>query len=591
MGIRKHLPTFIAATQPGSGAVGAPVSSIGFALPGSDLQPNDLFHGRRAMLGGSMARAWVAFDQAGTTYALTWQHAGSGADPTNWVTALSGATVITADLGAVARTPADVAAITQTALTTAGITGVNTGAADSEGRIPVSISGAENLQIPPTVDTTDTELRGMWGGQRDDWGGGLSGQALNSDGNTNVIGIHHVGNPGAVLGRAGRIIGAYVWGRDGFQPRLGVFSGPAYSLTPTALTLLDSAEMPAGLTGGEFGSVLFAEPVAFLSTDNLWVAYKESQTPDTTRGPRFRLHGQSPVGNGDLPAGQFLLVDQTTSPDETTEYPSSYTATVDSSFALYVMIGLIFELEDASGNYPADGRVYTRIGDQNDDDTHGTQFDVTAATLEGETTHHRFDMPQWYSAPVTEARRAVNAVQTAGADREDSRIAFYQWDDITIPSTGTHDLISDAGFVGFDTENAYNSTTFGTPVDLGTDALGANAIVSIGFNYVTEDGSTLDTYNLPVFLDGATGDGSWLNCWEDDRENWHDDIPGASDRGYTSGVSEYRTRESVRTTSTMPATDTSETWPDPFDVDPSDDSPNALALDTYTIDRGGIVSS
>ena len=85
-----------------------------------------------------------------------------------------------------------------------------------------------------------------------------------------------------------------------------------------------------------------------------------------------------------------------------------------------------------------------------------------------------------------------------------------------------------------------------------------------------------------MFLDGVSGDSGWLNCWEDDREAWHDNVRGASEYALDAGVQEYRTRVAAGNNG-MNTTDADSPWVDPMATDPSDDSPSAIAIDTVTV--------
>lgn len=563
----------VAATVPRTTGAGG-IPDLELYLPGSDVFPFDEFHVRRGLVGGTLSRCWFAVTVDGTTYDYSFQHAGSRADPTVHVASHSGRAHRFIDLGASANTPAQVVTACIAALALDGITAVDGGAVDS--RRSLVISGATSIGLPPAVTPSLVE-RGAWGAQRDDWGSGAV--TLNGNGGTTGTGSIHVGNPNTqagMAGRTGRVLGVYLWAHGGHAPRLAAFTGPAYSLAPTALTPLGQAVASAiggvGVTG--FGGVLFADAAAFGSADNLWAAYREN----IAGGPRYRLHAQTPVGRGDVALNQQLIWDTTASSAPTTAFGATYTPTPDATFGIYISIGVIFELQDASGNYPADGSIDTWIGDQNTNPAHGTQFGADPTFLTGETTHHRFVWPEWTAYSVTQFRRAYQVVD---AD-ETSRIAIYgPWATLAFPASPAPALISDLGVMGVLTPNAYTTLTLGTP--LAMESYGGN-YVSVGANYV-RSGGALATMTLPVFLDATTADNSWLNAWEDDRTTWHDDIIGASGaRALSSGTAEYRTRNNVG----MPNTDPATGYPSPMAVEGDDDSPNAIALEATHVVRAGI---
>lgn len=547
-----------------SGSVPQPTQSVAF--PGSDLFAADIFHARRGLLGGSLSRAWFAVTVSGTTYAYSFQHNGSRANPVTFVPALAGANHRFIDLGSTARSAAYVAAAVTAALALDSISSAS-GGTDAEGRELLTINNASALILPDAVDTTDNSLRGMWGLQRNDWG---TTETPNSQGGTSGTGSIHL----PPLGTNGRILGVYLWGHSSFAPRLAACTGPVHSLSPTAMTVLGQG---VASPIADFGVVLFTDPVAVSSTADLWAHYRD----DNVGGPMYRLHGSTPVGRGELGSGEQLLWDTTAAYTSADAFGASYTPAVDNNYGIYVAIGVLFEIEDASGNYHGTGAIDIWIGDQNTDYTHGSQFAVSPALLDLETTHHRFSIPDWTNTRIVSNRRAVNAI----ASDEDSSVVYYLWSDLDVPSTGTHPQVAAPGPMGLGAAGSNRITTFTypTPIEIGTEALGPGSILSIGFNYTRQGGSSIATYTLPVFLD--TGGSGWLSAWSDERELWHDDIPGASGRAPAVGITEYRT---VGGRGTMPYQDPDDAWPDPFEVDPTDDSPPALALDAYRVQRPGI---
>lgn len=571
--MRYGFTTTLASTVMAAAGGGAP--EISFALPGSDAYPLDLFHMRRALIGGTLSRAWISFDQGGTTYVFSFQHNGSRADPTVHVGSLSGATHAYVDLGSSNNTPAQVRTALLSAMTTAGISGASADGTDAEGRAVVTITGASNLTVPPAVDMTDELLRGMWGAQRDDWGGATN----NLNGGTTGTGSIHLGNPNdqaGVSGRTGRVLGVYLWGHGGHQPRLAASTGPAYTTSPASFSILGEAVCSDALAAGLDGiSAGVFDAVEFSSSDVLWAHYRE----DAAGGPRYRSHGATPEGNGDLGVSQLLVWDTTSSTSSASALGPTYVPTVDNTFSIYIMIGVIFELQDASGNYPANGAIRVMYGDHNDDPNHGTQFIADQDQLGGEVTSHRFLFPEWTDVEVTEIQRVVEDIGIG----EDSRVALYLFTDLDFPSTTPATLVADMGLMGIDTPNAYNSYVLSTPVPVGTGDIGTGTrYLAITFNYVPD--APLVTYDLPVFLDAAD---NWLNAWVDARAEWHDDIEGASgSRAQPSGVSEYRSRNVAG----MPIVNTTDTYPDPWVTDATDDSPAAIALDRVYVDRAGIVA-
>lgn len=554
--------------EPGGGG------TVTFLIPGSDLIPSNgldaLAYARRGLVGGTLARCWVAATIDGALTVIDFTHAGSFADPTVYVPSLAAATRIQVDLGSSSMTADDVTSAMIAALAAEGIDASAEDVSDPDGRWALTISNATTPVTPTSVDLTDTTLRGMWGLQRDDWGTGAEGQDLNGDGGTGGTGTVHLGQ----IGTAGRIIGVYLWSRTDGVPmvvRLGASSGPAYSASPGSMTLL--AQGTESIQG--FGTVVTGA-AAFDATDEIWAHYRSNTAG--TAGIRFRTHGQTPVGRGQQGAGQVLVWDTTASAASGTAFGATYTPTVDATFNIYTAIGVIYEIPDGDGNYHADGSLTLRIGDQNPDPEHGTQFQAGPEFLTGETTHHRSRWLEDTYLNLIEVWRTVSAI----AADEDSRASIYDFADLDFPSTTPATLVADLGRMEIASAGA-NQCVLATPIALGSEVLGLNRIISLGFNYIRNGGS-LATYTLPVYLSVA-GDSAWLDCWEDDRRWWHDDIPGASGRGYSAGVSEYRTRTSAGNND-MPTT-WGATYPDPMGTDASDDSPAAIAPDWIIVTRAG----
>lgn len=396
-----------------AGVTASVAPSVTIAMPGSDVFQLDEFHARRALVGGTLARGWFAFTHGGTNYVRSFSQGPtavltSRADPTVHVASLAGRSHRYVALGTTSRTPAQVVSDCITSLALDGITATDGGVDPSNsGRRLLVIDGASSPVLPATV-ALDRRERGMWGAQRDDWGTGASAAVtLNATGGTTGTGYTHTGNPSSqsgMTGRVGRVIGVYLWAAGSFAPRLAAFTGAAYSLTPGALTTLGQG-VAAAISGPGFGGVLF-DAAEFSTSTNLWWTYRE----DVGGGPRYRLHGGTPEGRGDAAVSQRLGWDTTASTSSGTAFGATYTPTNNTDFPIYVSGGVIFELQDANGNYPADGSIIEYIGDQNPDVNHGVQFDAGVGFLTGETTHQRFIFPAWTNYSATAYRRAVVAI-------------------------------------------------------------------------------------------------------------------------------------------------------------------------------------
>ena len=609
-----------------SAAVGDVVSSVTLALPGSDIFPVDLFHLRRAWVGGILARSWFAFTHDGTDYVVHYLHNGSEADPTTFVTndfdgshpsGLTLHTPILVDLGSSNVTASAVATATAAAINAHADFTDEASPGDAEpatGRHELVITDATNLVVPPaTVHTSragesgliDEALRGMWGAQRQEWDGAPTnnvGAAVNETG-TVYLGhpttqVAATGESFDLSGRRVRVLGTYMFGLDGFAPDMAASTGPtAYSATPGALTVVGSGSAvnvaPAG--GDPEPAVLALYPAADVgdgSLAHIWAHYY-----DISNGaPRlyYRNPSLTPPGNGDIPfgSGEALIVN--------TAAPIGATVTPDggSAFNIATMIGVIFEVEDDNGNWHADGSLDIKIGDHNDDPLHGgaRQFQVQPASLRNEITCHRFLLGEYTGDTV--AHTVERAITTIDAVNEDSRFAMYLFVDLAFPAGTLPVLMADAGAMGI-TGAGHNSYSF-TPIDISTTAIGTGQRwIAPTFNYVNETGD-LDTYVLPVYRNAATPMDAddvdalstitgFFNCWIDRRRDWHDDIPaGAGARAPDAGVNEYRSVNAGALVPPQPVANISEAYQDPWPLDVGADSPSVVTGDRLFGSRTGI---
>lgn len=566
---------------------GFPVGTGGVVLPDSLVRYAEstewdigIGEARRGWVGGSLSRTWIAVARSGTTYAVHIRHNGSGANPIPWVAALTGATEVEVTLAAGNRSPTQVATAVASALVSAGLADV-TSAADVL-TIPNSL-----VTYPDAVDTTDRARTGMYGFQRDTVGGsGLPGG--NGNGGTNTTVLTHI--PAMVneaqgdfpASRGGRLLGVYFWGHGGHQPRLGAGSGPtrAEVISGDPIDILgEGVAAVATASAGDFSYTVFDEPVAFNTDDELWAFIRSA----SSGGPRFRLHSVSALP-GDLdPAQEDTIEDTTTSSAESNPFDNSgagadtYTPVIDSQIIIDMTVGLLYEIEDASGNFAADGAIDDWHGDQNTDVNHGTQFDAGPGLIDPETTWHRNELYGADIWPVAALRR-VYEDSDAG---EDSRAGLYGFFDLDFPSTTAAELLGDLGLIGVTagTGNRSFSASF-TPADVGVAARTGSTYVAFGTNYVTTAGGALVTLTLPVFL---SSNDLFTDAWLDNGRLWHDDIIEANQHATASGVSEYRT-----TNTGMPHDQTTQTLPDPFITDASDDSPGAIASEAYRVQRAGV---
>lgn len=547
--------------------------AVVLTFPGSDLLPVDEFHLRRALVGGTLSRAWVSFMVGATRYVVSIRHNGSGANPIPWVAALTGATHVEVSLPASAQTGAQVATAVAVALTGAGVASTRVGA-------QLSLASAHTLLEAPMM-TTDESLRGMWGAQRLNYGGNDFGAQQGATGGTGSV---HLTNPGA-----GRVLGVYIRGGSGMQPRLAYGVGPAYSTDPGAITIRGQGRVSAPVNNADLAFVLFTEPVTLGAGESVWVVFRENAGTLT-----YRSHGQTPEGNADAVSGERLIWDTTASTDPTVAIAASYDPTANNTFTIYPHIGLIYE---RGPTYPGRGNISTIIGCHRDTADSAADGGTVAQTLTSEMVDEavgfRLALPNWTDARLTQLAIALSAWSAA----EDVGAALYQFGDIAIPSAASNALLRSIGPLGT-TGTGWNVHTLASPVPVGVGDLGSNPIVGVFVNAGARNGAgTLGTLRILFDDENPNGTESWPTLWGDDGRQWDDRIaPFAEPTPYWNTtpyrmlgpMTEYRTLGSLGTTN--PVGDPNDAWPNPLDNDPADAPRNLLRL--YVVEeRDGIASS
>lgn len=514
--------------------------AVSITFPSSVVYPIDDFHLRRALIGTSMSRAWVSVVQGSTRYAFDALSNGSGANCVTWNTSLAGASRTQVSLTAGARTGAQNATEFEAAMIAAGLTGVSRVGAT------VTIAPASGLLIGAAM-TYDTALRGIWGAQRDRFG---TATAANANGNMGGTGSVHVTGPAS----AGRIIGVYMRAGGSANVRLGVATGPAYSTTPAAFSGGTEALATRGAVDTTLVAALFAEPQAMGAAASKWWSFRGAGGGDPTL--RYRGHGATPEGNGDLVVGEQLLFSTTTSDPTTAIYTAgAYTHGAEAGpYSIYAFGGFIYEIP-VSGEYVGDGGLYTGVG-THATATAGGPTATVAANMDAETFGMRHPIP-WDCNLV-----AVDVSVAASAADEDLGLAIYDFGDVVAPSVAGADLLQDVGPYGVN-GTGYQRHTLATPV-----ALTAGMILDVHFNAGNDDGAT-PTDTISVNYDPDTGAAEyWSTAWIDNGRAWNDMDPYGG--GGYGQLTEYRTQSALG--GDMPEADPSAVWPDPFDVDASDDN-------------------
>lgn len=571
------------------------VASVGITMPNAEIYEPDELHARLGLVGGQLARCWWAFTHGGTDYVVHYQQGGSWADPTAHVASLSGHTAIAVDLGSVYRAGSAVASSTVTAINTA----LGTSDASADGA-NVTVVGASSLVIPDDVDTTDMTLSGMMGVLREVYETSIGITQANTNGGTNASSAQHCralsGRTDFPTGRAMRPIGFYIAGHGGYLPLMGIGGlGESDSTNPGTITMFAEARVAgSGLVNNEIGVAPIADVPAGMDTDDSFFILQRGDTATSPGGTRVRTHGRTLEFNGDLSLGNgsttgMLLVDTTADDAATTSFGSSYAFTVDSSFGVYLTYGIIFEMADASGNYPANGRFRKRIGAHFAENA-GTQFIADGDQLDDEVTCHRFLYPEYQNLTATTIAREYDTI----GGSENSRAAFYQFDDLDYPSTTPAVLLADLGATD-PVGGEITRTPINVELGLSNGDRTSGHYVAPAWNYVPAN--TAGSWALPVYLDEAAGDDSWIDMWVgSDRDDYagHTSIPGYSGRirggGFRAPSSDANEYRSVNITG-MPHDTIAETYPDPWVTDATDDTPSADANEYVEFTMPGLAEA
>lgn len=549
--------------ESGDGGGGEPDVQIAtFTFPSSDAFPVDSFHRRRALLGGTLARAAIRVDQGGQCYAVSISHGGSRANPVTFDSDFAGCSHAFAALSSGDQTCSAVAGVVATALESAGASDVSAEGCD------VTVGDA-TAAATARARSTDRSDQGLWGMQRD--------LAFASGATTNGA----MGATGGVHLSApcdGRITELCIRADGGENVRLGIGDGPAYSTDPAAVTI-DGQCLASAVDDNELGCCVLGDPIAITAAADEWMFFKGSGSQQL----RFREHGATPEGRGDLISGEQLIWSGLGS-----DPAVAFGATVDvggggGPFALYAHVSFGYECSDA-GTYAGDGALDEWVGYQ------GTSIagaDLTdPSDMVDETVTFRYPVLPWSSVNLTQIRQGVGT-RTAG---DDFGLALYYWDAADVaefPSLSSAPLLQSIGPFGVSAAAGFNTHTLAIPQDVGSGFMSGN-LLATSWNCGRAGGAQATTLQFVYDEDGFAGSFCDLAHWTDDGRAWSD---FCDDQG--NGVNtEYQSRESNG--STLPHGDPTATWPDPFEIDSTgttDASPLNAPRQAIRVRRPGITAS
>jgi hypothetical protein len=531
---------------------GRPPISLLFAVPGSGyISPTDerMFH--HGYVGHTAARGWASWIRNGVREVVSIQGGGSRADPTVYEAALSGAQHAYADLGAVDRDSDYVAEAVAAAARTLGAGAT----ALSGGRVRVQGATSFLTGNALTRDDISGQRIGCFRVYPD-------ASQLSAAANTGTAGRR------IVPGFAGRVIAIGTHGNGGYQPILAVGIGGTFA-APGTITNVRSGQLAAGLSSHLAGIVPLDNPLPFTNTDALWM-YDRSDGVGTRS---YRNHGGTPTGQFQFSLNQASTVD-TTNPDAIapTAFGSSYTPVRSLTFNIYDTLFLVVERAPYQGCMILHPQWFG---------SHraATGNSPTALVPAGGSDWFRMRAPQLPRIRATRVRIACSTIDA----NERFCWAMYEADSSTPMGTG-HDLLGE-GFVQPASANAYAEGDFDDPIEIGTDALGANAFIAIGncAGTISPDGAPVTTQLL--FDVPGTSNRYLLAVPEStDPEVYNDFIVGPDLRPTSVAVCGAQCLVTNASGGDMPGDTSVPVWPAEFDPDASDQNLGSVARCAFVLE-------
>lgn len=509
-----------------------------FRVPGSGVistTDERMFH--HGYVGGQGARGWAAWERGGDLEVVSLQQGGSRADPRVYEASLSGASHAYADLGSVDRDADEVAA----AIVAAAIT-LGASASARPGGI-VRIRNATNFA------TGNALTRSSISGQRLGClrvypdAAQLSAAANNGTAGRRIV-------PGFV----GRVIAIGTHGNGGYQPILAAGIGGTFA-APGTITNVRSGQLAAGLNSHAAGIVPLDNPLPFSATDALWM-YDRS---DGTGTRSYRNHGNTPLGQFHYSLNQASTVDTTvTAP---TPFGSTYVPVRSTTFNIYDTLFLVVERAPYQGCMILHPQWFG---------SHraATGNSPTALVPSGGSDWFRLRAPQMPRIRATRARIACSTIDA----NERFCFAMYEAEAATPMTDNTHELLGE-GIVQPTLANSYAEGNFDTPIEIGTDALGANAIIAIGntAGTIAPDGAPATTQ---ILFDVPGTSNRYLNAVPEgtDPEVYNDFIMGADFRPTSAQASLAQYLITAADGNPMPSDTSVADWPALFQTDADDES-------------------
>jgi hypothetical protein len=520
-----------------------------FTVPGSGyISPTDerMFH--HGYVGGTGARGWASWIRNGTRRVVSLQQGGSRADPTVYEAALAGAAHAYADLGSVDRDATYVAAAIAAAAVTLGESASSSGGT-------VRIRGATDFLTGNALTRSDISGQRIGHFRVYPDAAQLSAAANNGTAGRRIV-------PGFV----GRVIAIGCHGNGGYQPILAVGIGGTFA-APGTITEVRSGQLAAGLSSHLAGIVPLDNPLPFTATDALWM-YDRS---DGTGTRSYRNHGGTPTGQFQYSLNQASTVDTTVAAP--TAFGSSYTPVRSLTFNIYDTLFLVVERAPYQGCMILHPQWFG---------SHraATGNSPTALVPAGGSDWFRMRAPQLPRIRATRVRIACSTIDA----NERFCWAMYEADANTPMAAGTHDLLGE-GFVQPVSANAYAEGDFDEPIEIGTDALGANAFIAVGncAGTISPDGPPTVTQLL--FDVPGTSNRYLLAVPEStDPEVYNDFLVGPDLRPTSAAVCGAQCLVTNASGGDMPGDTSIANWPAQFDPDASDANVGSVARCAFVLE-------
>ena len=190
----------------------------------------------------------------------------------------------------------------------------------------------------------------------------------------------------------------------------------------------------------------------------------------------------------------------------------------------------------------------------------------------------RMALPQWRSVSVSAAAYGLSAWNAL----DDLGLGFYEWNDLVYPTATVNPLLRSVG--RWNTAGTgWQVHTLASLLPVGTDTLGASAVLAVATNYGLIAGGEATDLTIVFDNENPNGTRTWTTLWEDQGREWSDFVLSS----LAAEVAEYRTFGVDENSIMVPAAPTT-VWPATWDAGTVDDQPRNLPRLRIRLERVGI---